>query len=117
MGFLLRLYDKGGTEIGWMMPTRIDPIPDMPWRSPFYYEYKITHPEPERWDGIEAALRHSEDPHEQGKTGEGTIETEKLTFVPDCIFRTDEEGPEAYLRQVGRLAKQRGAVSMEIIEE
>lgn len=117
MGFRLRLYDESGAEIGWMTATRRDPTPDMPWQSPFEYKYEITHSDPERWDGVEASLRHSEDPHERGKTGEGAIENEDFTFVPDRMYRTDEDGPEAYLEGVARLAEQRGAISTEIVEE
>lgn len=117
MGFRLRLYDEGGSEIGWMLATRTDPAPVTPWRSPCVYEWQLTHPEPERWDGMLDALRHSVDPHERGKTGEGVIESEDFTFVPDRIYRTDEDGPEAYLEEVSRFAEQCGAASTEIVEE
>lgn len=111
------MYDESGSEIGWMTATRTDPAPDIPWRSPWEYKWELTHPEPERWDRVEAALRHAEDPHERGKTGEGAIETEDFTFVPDRMYRTDEDGPEAYLGGVARFAEQRGAASTKIVEE
>jgi len=115
MGFRLLLYDKGGAEIGWIEAARTDPVPDVQWRSPWEYEWKITHPEPEQWDGVEAALQSSADPHERGKTGE-VIETEKLTFTPDRMHRTDTDGPEAYLRDIARFAEWHGAASTEIVE-
>jgi hypothetical protein len=115
MGFRLRLYDETGAKIGWVEATRTDLSPDMPWRSPFEYEYEITHSEPERWDGVETALQKSVDPHERGKTGE-TIETEQLTFTPDRLYRTDTEGPEAYLRDIASFVEWHGAASTEIVE-
>ena len=116
MGFRLQLYDEGGTEIGWMTASRTNPYPDIQWRSPWEYDWEITHPEPERWDSVEAVLRKSADPHERGKTGEGAIETEKITFVPDRMYRTDEDGPEAYLQDVASLIEWHGATSTEIVE-
>jgi len=116
MGFRLRLYEKSGSEIGWMTATRTDPAPNIQWRSPWESDWKITHPEPEQWDGVESALRHSEDPHERGKTGEGAIETEDFTFVPDRMYRTDEDGPEAYLEGVARLAEKCGVARTKVIK-
>jgi hypothetical protein len=116
MGFRLRLYDETGAEIGWMEAIRTDPVPDMAWRSPFEYEYEITHSEPERWDGVESALGKSADPHERGKTGEA-IETEQLTFTPDRLYRTDTEGAEAYLRDVASFVELHGAANTEIVEK
>lgn len=114
MGFRLLLYDETGAEIGWMEATRTEPAPSVQWRSPFEYDYEITHPEPERWDGVEAALQKSADPHERGKTGE-TIKTEQLTFTPDRLYRTDTEGAEAYLRDVASFVEWHGAASTEIV--
>jgi hypothetical protein len=73
-----------------MEATRTGPVSDMAWRSPFENEYEITHSEPERWDRIQSALRKSADSHERGKTGEA-VETERLTFAPDRMYRTDTE--------------------------
>jgi hypothetical protein len=115
MGFRLQLYDESGAEIGWMTATRTDPAPDLPWRSPFEYEYKITHSEPERWDSVEAALQKSVDPHQRGKTGE-TIQTDQFRFTSDRIHRTDTDGPEAYLRDVASFVEWHGAASTEISE-
>lgn len=116
MGFLLLIHDEQGVKIGQMVAVRADQPPEVTWRSPFVYEYEITHPNPERWGGVEAALRQSTDPHEVGKTGEGAIETDEISFVPDRVIRVDTDGPQAYLREVAEFVEWHGAVSTEIIE-
>jgi hypothetical protein len=42
--------------------------------------------------------------------------TDQLTFTPDRTYRTDTDGPEAYLRDVASFVEWHRAVSTEIIE-
>jgi len=114
--FRLQIYDETGAEVGQMTATHTNSAPDILWWSPFEYEYEITYQTPERWDSVGTALQQSMDPYEVGKTGEGAIETDKLSFVPDCVIRIDKDGPEAYLGEVVALAEWHMAASTEIAE-
>jgi hypothetical protein len=100
-----------------MTATRLDSVPESQWRSPWEYEYEVTHPESNQWGRIEAILSRSEDPHQWGKTGDGAIVTEEITFYPNVMYRVDKDGPEAYLEGIAGSARQWGAASTEIVEE
>jgi len=116
MSLVLRVYDDAGTEIGWMKAVETESIGA--WDTGWEYPWELTHPKPEEWVDVRRLLSNYSDPR---RTGGGIIETD-----PDDPFdnfrvsraeRLDEDGPEAYLQEVGRLAKNDGAARTELKQE
>ena len=116
MGFRLLLYDEDGSEIGRMNPVRTDLTSEADYRSPYEYRWELTHPDRGQWDWVEPLLRRSEDPHERGPSRE-VFETDEFTIRPQRMYRMDKEGPEEYLREVGRHVEQFGIPQTKVVED
>ena len=116
MSLILWMFDGEGTEIGWFRAIHDEAaVPDVDWQEPYVYEWALTHPEPDMWEMLESSLRFYTDPAKIGRTE--TVESEKLTLDWERFVRLDDDGPEAYLRDVASAVERKGVPQTEIEAE
>ena len=110
------MFDGEGTEIGWMRAIHDeDAVPDVDWQMPYVYDWELTHPEPDSWQGVENSLCFYADPAKMGKTE--NIEMGDFTLYSESLIRLDEDGPEAYLEEVASAVEREGASRTKIVTE
>jgi hypothetical protein len=113
MSLILWMFDGEGTEIGWMRAIYDkDAVSEASWQEPYIYDWELTHPQLDRWRRVESSLRFYADPAKIGRIE--TVESEKLTLDWECFIRLDDNGPEAYLREVASAVRREGVRRTEI---
>lgn len=113
MPSVLRVYDRDGFEVGWFAAVEAETGDD--WE----YSWEMTHPEPEAWSDVRGTFSFHGEPGKVGRaeTVEGGPDSPFKRFHTEHLVRLDDDGPEAYLRDVASSVERDSTVRTEITEE